>query len=88
MRPRNRSQATPPLFHSTAVESALLGGVGGNWAERVAWLFTTLARACELEAVTINGYWKNEELLPGERVYAHNHCWTAVKASHSAQIII
>ncbi|MEW5300249.1 MAG: hypothetical protein WDW36_003191 [Sanguina aurantia] len=80
-------QATPPLFRSPAVESALLGGVGGNWAERVAWLFTTLARACELEAVTINGYWKDGELLPGERVYAHNHCWTAVKVNGHWRLI-
>ncbi|MEW5311362.1 MAG: hypothetical protein WDW38_003083 [Sanguina aurantia] len=79
--------ATPPLFRSPAVESALLGGVGGNWAERVAWLFTTLARACELEAVTINGYWKDGELLPGERVYAHNHCWTAVKVNGHWRLI-
>ncbi|GLI64974.1 hypothetical protein VaNZ11_008382 [Volvox africanus] len=53
----------------------------GTWAERVARLFTLLCRACELDAVTIPGYWKHAALAPGERVHAHNHCWAGVKVN-------
>ncbi|KAG1668378.1 hypothetical protein FOA52_004887 [Chlamydomonas sp. UWO 241] len=53
----------------------------GAWAERAAWLFVQLARACELEAVVIPGYWKDGTLAPGGRLIAHNHCWAAVKVN-------
>lgn len=54
---------------------------GGAWAEHAAWLFVQLARACELEAVIIPGFWKNGVLPPGGRVEAHNHSWAGVKVN-------
>ncbi len=54
-------------------EIALLSAAGGNagsfgaWAERAAWLFVQLARACQLEAVSIPGFWRNGTLPPGSR---------------------
>ena len=54
-----------PLFANPGLELALLGGMKGTWSERAAWLFTQLARACELEAVLIPGYWRGLGLMPG-----------------------
>ena len=52
---------------------------GGAWAERCSLLFVQLARACELEAVSIPGYWRNGTRPAGYRCESHNHCWAAVK---------
>ena len=57
------------------------GGGGGAWAERSAWLFVQLARACELEAAAVPGYWRDGSRAPGARWDSHNHSWAAVKVN-------
>jgi hypothetical protein len=72
---------TAPLFPSSFpdLEEALLYGESGTWSERVALLFVTVAKACHLHAVAVPGYWRSPQLMPGEFLQVHNHCWNAVK---------
>lgn len=77
------SVEAPLLAHAPA-EAALVGDVGGTWSERAATLFSRLARACELEAVTVPGFWKGTgTITPGTSISAHNHCWSSVKVGVS-----
>ncbi|GFH32740.1 uncharacterized protein HaLaN_32009, partial [Haematococcus lacustris] len=80
VRPSSPSTVHEPLFGSgqeaAAQEALLLGPVTGMWSERAAWLFVQLAKACDLEAVLIPGYWKGAGTVPpGDCLAAHNHCW-------------
>lgn len=75
---------TAPLFRQPGgedLEDALLYGAEGTWAERLALLYVALAKACELEAVAIEGFWRSEASWPGDAIAAHNHCWNAVKVT-------
>jgi len=84
--PGATARVDAPLFASEAQELLLLGygdaAITGTWAERAAWLFVQLARACELEAVLISGFWKGDGIIrPGRPIAAHNHCWAGVKVN-------
>ncbi len=72
---------------ASSASSSSAPASGGAWAERATWLFVHLARACELEAVMIPGYWKNGVLPPGVRIEAHNHCWAAVKVNGAWRLV-
>uniref|UniRef100_A0A061QPX4 Leucine-rich repeat and guanylate kinase domain-containing protein n=1 Tax=Tetraselmis sp. GSL018 TaxID=582737 RepID=A0A061QPX4_9CHLO len=64
------------------VEDMFLPEVGnGTYAERIARIYMSLCRACQLEANDILGYWKHGGLLPGTWLASHNHCWNAVKVN-------
>jgi hypothetical protein len=67
-------------LQGAGLEALLLGwgrqAVTGTWAERAAWLFVQLCRACELEAVLIPGFYRGDgSVRPGQVLAAHNHCW-------------
>ena len=67
--------------HHPELEETLLYGVTGTWSERVAALFVAMAKACHLEAVMVPGYWRHDNIAPGQELTAHNHCWNAVKVN-------
>lgn len=74
---------TQPPCSSPSVQ-ALLGGACGTWAERVALLYVTLAKAVHLEAVQLSGFWRDSAAMavaPGDTLVTHNHSWAAVKVN-------
>ena len=74
-------QADAPLFKSqfSFLEHTLLKDINGMWPERLSMLFALILKSCAISAVHINGYWKNDDIWPGQRRATHNHCWSAVK---------
>jgi len=65
----------------------LLGGACGTWAERVALLYVTLAKAVHLEAVQLSGFWRDSAAMavaPGDTLVTH--CATQMKGKGSIKV--
>jgi hypothetical protein len=82
-----QSVSAPLFARRPNLEEALLYGAAGTWAERLALLYVSMAKACHLEAVTVSGFWRNEHVWPGAELQAHNHCWNAVKVEGRWRLI-
>ncbi|GMH43357.1 hypothetical protein BSKO_11279 [Bryopsis sp. KO-2023] len=70
---------TPVFLAEHNYLEELVSGVSGMWSERVTWLFREILHCCDVPVVLISGYCKTENIWPGERRAAHNHCWSAVQ---------